>query len=122
MGDITVTVKRKEFVDFSEPFMETNLSILIRKEFADNITSFKDLSEQTFIRYGIMKCCSTRQYFAQSNDSTIQKMYQYLEANPDNYVLGNKHGIEKVLHSTVGLTICLHWEDFIHKIYCRKEL
>ena len=105
MADITITENRKQFVNFTEPFMESSLAILIRREYAKNITSFKDLSEQTAIRYGILRNGFTRKYFAQSNDTTIKKMNFYMEANPWLYVDRISYGLESVWLSQFGFIV-----------------
>ena len=84
---------RVRYVEFA-PFMEFGLSALIRKENVGNITSFKDLSEQSEIAYGVKKVGANLPLF--HNSSVVTKMFNYMDANPSTFVSGEKEGIRRV--------------------------
>ena len=98
VADITVTDIRKKFVDFTEPFMETSIVVLIHKKYANNITSFRDLTQQTDIKYGTFKNGTTYLLFQYSTDPTLQEMYRQMNTNPEGFVhpKNSKEGIKRV--------------------------
>lgn len=98
IGDITVLTTRDRFVDFSLAFMEFGLSAVLRKEVLESskypLKSFKDLSEQTDIAYGVKKYGANLPLFP--NDPVIAKMYSYMDTHPSAFVTGEREGLEKV--------------------------
>ncbi|KAI2811080.1 hypothetical protein RDWZM_002109 [Blomia tropicalis] len=96
IGDITVLTTRARFVDFTLPFMEFGLSALVRKEFVSDgrIRSFKDLSEQTELKYGVKKVGANLPLF--HNSPVVAKMYSFMDTHPSVFVSGEREGVEKV--------------------------
>ena len=91
-----MTDGRKQFVDFTEPFEETGLGFLVHKNNVNGIKSFSDLSNQTAIKYGMLRSGYTYSHFAQSQDPVYQKIYQEVTNNPDNLVTTYQEALEKV--------------------------
>ncbi len=58
------------------------------------MTSFKDLSEQSEIVYGVKKVGANLPLFHES--PVISKMYQYMDSHPSSFVSGEKEGIKRV--------------------------
>ena len=48
MSGMTITDERKQTVDFSDPYMEIGQTILLRKELAGKIKSYKDLNKPEY--------------------------------------------------------------------------
>jgi hypothetical protein len=74
--------------------MKFGLSALIHKDNIGNMTSFKDLSEQSEIVYGVKKVGANLPLFHES--PVISKMYQYMDSHPSSFVSGEKEGIKRV--------------------------
>ena len=98
-----MTESRKQLVDFTEPFIETDVVILIHKDYANNISSFADLVDQTLIEYGMSG--SAHKILAHSNHSTIIKMYQHIEANPKNYYKRYAGSVERLTTTPFALVV-----------------
>lgn len=100
IGDITVLTNRARFVDFTLPFMEYGLAALIRRDilerYGNHIRTFKDLSEQTTIRYGVKKHGANLPLFHDS--PTVAKMYSYMDTHPSVFVDGEREGLQRVKH------------------------
>ena len=92
-------------VDFTEPILETGLVILIHKQYTNTITSFTDLADQTLIQYGMMRNGSTHEFFARSNDTTIQKIYQQMESNPKNFLKSYAESVERLTTSPYAMIV-----------------
>ncbi|KPM09535.1 kainate-selective ionotropic glutamate receptor-like protein 3 [Sarcoptes scabiei] len=63
---------------------------------APAISSVEDLAKQTSILYGCRKGGSTHEFFANSNNSFYQRMYNTMEANPEVYINKITDAIERV--------------------------
>ncbi|KAL4229867.1 Glutamate receptor 2 [Mactra antiquata] len=64
------------------------------------INGADDLAAQTEIKYGTMRSGSTFQFFNKSvRVPTYQRMFQFMESNPDVFVGSNQEGIERVRKS-----------------------
>ncbi len=80
--DITVTEQRAKVIDFTEPIMNITLAAIISKSHREGINSFKDLSSQTKVKYGLIRSGSTMAFFKSSSHPTIKRMYSYMNNNP----------------------------------------
>jgi hypothetical protein len=94
IGDITVLSTRDKYVEFSYPFMKFGLTALIRKDVIGNLSSFRELSEQTDVAYGVKKYGANLPLFHDS--PVVTKMYNYMDANPSVFAKGEKEGIKRV--------------------------
>jgi hypothetical protein len=117
VADITVSDARKKFVDFTEPFMENSIAILINKKNAKNIHSFKDLADSD-IKYGTYKMGSTYTLFWQSNDPTIRRMYTHMTRHPDDMVNNAKDGVDKVNGTRFAFLVESSFAEFLSGMYC----
>lgn len=63
---------------------------------APAISSVEDLAKQTSILYGCRKGGSTWEFFAQSNNTIYQRMFNTMEANPEVYINKVTDAIERV--------------------------
>ncbi|OTF78230.1 kainate-selective ionotropic glutamate receptor-like protein [Euroglyphus maynei] len=63
---------------------------------APAISSVEDLAKQTAILYGCRKGGSTWEFFAQSNNTIYQRMFNTMEANPEVYINKVTDAIERV--------------------------
>ncbi len=90
-----MTDLRKQFVDFTEPFFETRVTILIHKNNVNNITSFSDLLNQNDLQYGMIRGFIYHE-FGQSSDPTISAIFRRISENPRLFVRNIREGIERV--------------------------
>lgn len=118
IADITVTDVRKKFVDFTDPFIETGIGILIHKRNAKNIRSFRDLADQTDVKYGTYRMSSTANLFAQSSDPVIRRMNAEMTRNPDVFVGNAKEGVDRVNTTRYAFLVESTLAEFLSKIYC----
>jgi len=118
VADLTVTDERKEFIDFTEPFMDSNLVILINTENAKNISSFQDLADQTDIEYGVIRWGMTYRLFSQSSDPVIRKMYLKMASNPENLLKNSKVGIDRVIGSRFAFIMESPTAEYLCGRYC----
>lgn len=63
---------------------------------APAISSAEDLAKQTAILYGCRRGGSTHEFFANSNNSMYQRMYNTMESNPEVYIDKINDAIERV--------------------------
>ncbi|KAH7643153.1 kainate-selective ionotropic glutamate receptor-like protein 3 [Dermatophagoides farinae] len=63
---------------------------------APAISSVEDLAKQTLILYGCRKGGSTWEFFAQSNNTIYQRMFNTMESNPEVYINKVTDAIERV--------------------------
>ena len=100
IADITVSDVRKKFVDFTEPLFESGVVLIIHKNNANNISSFRDLAQQTDIKYGLVEGSSTNNLFQESADPTIAQMYRKISESSDAFLFNNREGIARVKDNT----------------------
>ncbi|XP_022827825.1 glutamate receptor ionotropic, kainate 2 isoform X1 [Spodoptera litura] len=76
-----------------------NLAAFLTVERMDSpIESAEDLAKQTKIKYGALKGGSTAAFFRDSNFSTYQRMWSFMEsARPSVFATSNKEGEERVV-------------------------
>ncbi|XP_061714375.1 glutamate receptor ionotropic, kainate 2 isoform X2 [Cydia pomonella] len=76
-----------------------NLAAFLTVERMDSpIESAEDLAKQTKIKYGALKGGSTAAFFRDSNFSTYQRMWSFMEsARPSVFATSNKEGEERVM-------------------------
>jgi len=98
LADLTMTMVRREAVDFSVPFMNTGVSILYSKagQQAYGIHSVEDLLRNPDIKFGWVKGGSTHYFLASSTLPTIRRIWRAGNTNED-LMSNNKAGMEKVL-------------------------
>ncbi|UXI20877.1 hypothetical protein NH340_JMT06820 [Sarcoptes scabiei] len=98
IGDLTVLSNRARFVDFTIPFLEFGMAALIRREILDRfgpeIQSFKELSEQTAIKYGVKRSGANLPLFHDS--PVVAKMYSFMDTHPSVFVDGERDGLHRV--------------------------
>ena len=102
IADITVTDVRKKLIDFTEPFFESEVVIVLHKNYANNISSFSDLAQQTDIKYGLLKGGSTYRSFEESVDPTIAQLFRTMSENSDVFMSSYSAGFERVKDNSTG--------------------
>ncbi|XP_054160127.1 probable glutamate receptor [Oppia nitens] len=117
IADITVTDPRKRFVDFTEPFMENDIAILVNKKNVGNIRSFKDLSDSD-LAYGTYRSGSTHHLFSQSTDPVLHKVYSQMEKHPDWMASNAKEGVDKVNSTKYAFIVEGSFAEFLTGLYC----
>nr|XP_018900134.1 PREDICTED: glutamate receptor ionotropic, kainate 3-like [Bemisia tabaci] len=58
----------------------------------------EELANQNTIKYGAKAGGSTANFFRDSNHSTYQRMWQYMEANPEVMTNSNQEGVDRVVN------------------------
>jgi ionotropic kainate glutamate receptor 2 len=76
-----------------------NLAAFLTVERMDSpIESAEDLAKQTKIKYGALKGGSTASFFRDSNFSTYQRMWSFMESQrPSVFTASNSEGVERVV-------------------------
>ena len=76
-----------------------NLAAFLTVERMDSpIESAEDLAKQTKIKYGALRGGSTAAFFRDSNFSTYQRMWSFMEsARPVAFTLSNQEGVDRVV-------------------------
>jgi ABC-type amino acid transport substrate-binding protein len=99
IADLTKTPTRERYVDFTDSYMNLDLSALIRKDNKKNMTSFEDLANQQNITYGAIRESATYRFMSTSNDPIIRRIHGFIYRNAYNLVNSRQEGIEKTLNS-----------------------
>ncbi|XP_054160574.1 glutamate receptor ionotropic, kainate 4-like [Oppia nitens] len=99
IADLTIGEIRQRYIDYSEPFLDLDLSILINKKNIGNITSFEDLANQTRIRYGTIREGETYRSMSMSSDPTIIRINNYIYSNAFNLVNSREEGVQNTLNT-----------------------
>ncbi|VDN13660.1 unnamed protein product [Dibothriocephalus latus] len=63
------------------------------------IESYEDLARQTKVKYGVIKLGSSKEFFEKSNMKIFQKMWKFMESNPDVLVDSVSDGVNRVRQS-----------------------
>ncbi|KAL7056267.1 hypothetical protein AAHC03_020819 [Spirometra sp. Aus1] len=63
------------------------------------IESYEDLARQTKVKYGVIKLGSSKEFFEKSNMKIFQKMWKFMESNPDVLVDSVNDGVNRVRQS-----------------------
>lgn len=99
---MTISDERKEVVDFTEPFMTFDITVLVKKGANGSapIKSVRDLADQTKIKYGLVKDGRTERIFEDAEDDPkFQKMWEEISGNSDNRLSSIEAGVKKVRKS-----------------------
>lgn len=75
-----------------------NLAAFLTVERMDSpIESAEDLAKQTKIKYGVLNGGSTASFFRNSNFSTYQRMWSFMESSkPSVFAASNNEGVKQV--------------------------
>ncbi|KAI0229758.1 hypothetical protein LSAT2_019808, partial [Lamellibrachia satsuma] len=95
LGPIAITPMRRQAVDFSTPWLDVPLSVLIRRD--TDITSLEELLDQETIRYGVSINGIAMMKFFGTREEPYSRMVAKMAANPNVYVSGVEAGLSKVL-------------------------
>ena len=60
------------------------------------ITNAEDLSKQTEIKYGSVNGGATQNFFKESQIHMYEKMWNFMNSDPDNFVSSSTEGIMRV--------------------------
>ncbi|RWS07679.1 uncharacterized protein B4U79_10386, partial [Dinothrombium tinctorium] len=110
LADLTITSKRQEVVDFSFPFMETGVTLLIKRPpyylhgknssrpplLLYTVASVDDLPDQNEIEYGVVRGGSTFYFFKESDHPKFRKIGEYLVKHSQEMPRSNREGVERV--------------------------
>jgi len=119
MADLTITSAREEAVDFTHPFMNTGVSIILRQEVANlsqPLKSLEDLSRQTNIKYASTGV--TRLFLSKSTIPFHTQIYESVMSDPSNLVSSVKEGIDKALSENYAFFMEDHTADYITRKHC----
>lgn len=104
-----ITEQRLQVVDFSEPFINVQGTILLRKPLNGGkpyITSARDLINQSEIKYGTLNTGLVLWSFRNTNNSVYRLMWRKMNRfEPTTYTTTNEHGIERVRHEKYAFVI-----------------
>lgn len=87
-----------------------NLAAFLTVERMDSpIESAEDLAKQTKIKYGVLNGGSTASFFRNSNFSTYQRMWSFMEASkPSVFTSSNIEGVERVTKGKGMILLSFH--------------
>ena len=93
-----MTDDRSKAIDFTVPFMNVTLGVIILKSNNLNgtIKRLEDLAEQKDILYGFIGSGSTKESFERSANPKIHQMFVQTYYNPSVYTRSVEEGISKV--------------------------
>ena len=80
-------------MDFTEPFIDTSMAFIVRKDYGTNITSFADLANQTDISYGMLKVGRNIELMSESEDPVLKAMYERMQNNSEVMTNSNREGV-----------------------------
>ena len=98
IADITVKEERKQFVDFTVPFIEDSLAIIVSKENAEGITSVAGLADRTDISVGCLLHGSNYHDLSRSEEPAIKRLFEQM-VNESSFVNSYREGVEKAKSS-----------------------
>ena len=74
----------------------------MNKNYANNISSFSDLAQQTDIKYGFLNESSTHNLFRESTDPTIAQLYRTMSESSDAFLPTLREGIRRAKETSTG--------------------
>jgi len=100
LADISITAKREEPVDFTHPFLSVGLGALAYKGAAP--MTLQQLADDDSVKVGAYESGSTAAAFRKSPDPLFQKIWAKMQEDPENMVISNDDGVDKVLANRGG--------------------
>lgn len=130
IADLTVTESRQRYIDFTEPFMENQLSAIIRKEDAVGLKTLEDLVQQneayetqrTNIAYGTYRTGSTFFYLSRSRDPVARQMYTWMSRHPEALVTSAKEGFDRVNAGRYAFIVESTFAEYLTGLYCNLTI
>ena len=98
IADITIKEERKQFVDFTVPFIEGSIAIIVRKDNAENITSVADLADRTDISVGCLRGGSIYYNLSRSEEPAIARLFERM-VHENSSVNSYREGAERAKSS-----------------------
>ncbi|ELU15630.1 hypothetical protein CAPTEDRAFT_55310, partial [Capitella teleta] len=94
---ITVSDKRKEVIDFSEPFMEFNMRLVVLKGHEEGIETVADLAARPDIQLGVVHHGITESFFdgKSSTDTDYKKLWDNMK-KPENQLSTISDGVQRI--------------------------
>lgn len=101
VADLTETVKRRESVDFTSPFLTTGIGIMYHQVTRQALpfNNIDELADQTEVKYGVVSGGSTYEFIRKGRNETFVKMSQFFSNHPEVLVKSISEGVEKVMES-----------------------
>ncbi|KAI2811088.1 hypothetical protein BLOT_002259, partial [Blomia tropicalis] len=133
IADLTVTHSRKRYVDFTEPFMENQLSAIIRRDDAVGLRTLEDLvtkneitrgsdmglyGSRHAIAFGTYRTGSTFHTLKNSNDPIAIRMYSWMIRNPNALVGSAKEGFDRVNAGRYAFIVESTFAEYLSGLYC----
>lgn len=130
IADLTVTESRQRYIDFTEPFMENQLSAIIRKEDAVGLKTLEDLvrqneafeAQRTNIAYGTYRTGSTFFYLSRSHDPVARQMYSWMSRHPEALVTSAKEGFDRVNAGRYAFIVESTFAEYLTGLYCNLTI
>lgn len=130
VADLTITEARKEWVEFTTPFMTLQLAALIRREDAANISTLADLvkknekidSIEEKLSYGSITSGATIYQLSKSTDPVGQSIFNWLQAHPKSMVNSMSLGLEHVNKGKYALIVESTFAEFMAGQNCNLTI
>lgn len=136
IADLTVTDSRRKFVDFTIPFLENQLSAIIRRDDAEGLRTLEDLvtmneinrasengnlqqaSSRGVISYGTYRTGSTYFHLSKSRDPVAVRMYNWMLRNQHALVGSAKEGFDRVNAGRYAFIVESTFAEYLTGLYC----
>lgn len=101
VADLTETLKRRETVDFTSPFLTTGIGIMYHQLTRQALPfhNLEELADQTEVKYGVVSHGSTHEFIKKGRNETFVKMSQFFDDHPDCLMPNIISGVQKVMDS-----------------------
>ena len=91
-----ITEKRSEVIDFTEPFLEVQATIIMKRQQRVTITSIADLLHQPQYTIGIRDQGMVTRAFRKTNDTTYRKIWKQIRRRyHSSFTSSNEQGISR---------------------------
>lgn len=115
VADLTETLKRREYTDFTSPFLTTGIGIMYHQTMRQALP-FNDMDElvdQTEVKYGVVRHGSTHEFINKGRNESFVKMSEFFKNHPEVLVNSIIEGVEKVMESNgkfafIGEAVAFH--------------
>ncbi len=139
IADLTVTDSRRKFIDFTEPFLENQLSAIVRRDDAGTLRTLEDLVTANelhrselirgthhqaslptagIIAYGTYRTGSTFFHLSRSRDPVAVRMYNWMLRHPGALVSSAKEGFDRVNAGRYAFIVESTFAEYLTGLYC----
>lgn len=123
IADLTETDQRKEYVQFSEPMITSQLAALIRRDIAKDFTKLEDIvayndvqlrdaKPDNQIGFGAVGHGATIYKLNNSEDPNAKKMAAWIVAHPEDKLKSRQAGVQRVIEGRFTMVLERTFADY----------